>query len=245
MTIRGLTAQEMLSLWETARPQYPVTLALTILSSVLPELAADQLQHLSIGRRDAYLLAIYEQTFGSHFASLAHCPHCHERLEFAFEATDIRRELLPEPPGERCVSIEGYELHFRLPDSLDLAQLARCRDDNQAYTLLLQRCVGHIEHAGEVVSVGDLPELVLHELAETMAACDPQAEVIFNLNCPVCDQQWMVLFDILTFLWSEISAQAKQLVIEVHTLARAYGWREADILSLSVTRRQCYLEMVI
>jgi hypothetical protein len=31
---------------------------------------------------------------------------------------------------------------------------------------------------------------------------------------------------------------------EVHRLARVYGWREADILSMSASRRQFYLEMV-
>jgi len=31
---------------------------------------------------------------------------------------------------------------------------------------------------------------------------------------------------------------------DVHTLARAYGWRERDILTLSPTRRQFYLNMV-
>jgi hypothetical protein len=31
---------------------------------------------------------------------------------------------------------------------------------------------------------------------------------------------------------------------EVHTLAWAYGWREADILAMSPARRQFYIELV-
>jgi hypothetical protein len=53
-----------------------------------------------------------------------------------------------------------------------------------------------------------------------------------------------VLFDIVSFFWTELSAQAKRLLREVHTLARGYGWREADILAMSARRRQLYLDLV-
>jgi hypothetical protein len=77
-----------------------------------------------------------------------------------------------------------------------------------------------------------------------MAACDPQAEVLLDLNCPACGHGWQALFDVVAFFWAELAAQAKRLLREVHTLARAYGWREADILGMSARRRQFYLEMV-
>jgi len=66
-----------------------------------------------------------------------------------------------------------------------------------------------------------------------------------ELSCPVCRQNWRLSFDIGAFLWAEINSLAKRLLREVHTLARAYGWREADILSMSATRRQAYIELVL
>jgi hypothetical protein len=39
-------------------------------------------------------------------------------------------------------------------------------------------------------------------------------------------------------------ARARRLLIEVHSLASAYGWSETDILSMSEPRRALYLEMV-
>jgi len=51
-------------------------------------------------------------------------------------------------------------------------------------------------------------------------------------------------FDILTYLWSEIEDWAQRLLLEVHTLALAYGWSERDILAMSPRRRRLYLEMV-
>jgi hypothetical protein len=52
------------------------------------------------------------------------------------------------------------------------------------------------------------------------------------------------VFDAGEFLWREVAARARRLVYEVHALARYYGWREADILSMTGRRREAYLEMV-
>ena len=50
--------------------------------------------------------------------------------------------------------------------------------------------------------------------------------------------------DIAGFFWAELDAWARRLLREIHTLARFYGWSEAEILALSPLRRRCYLEMV-
>ena len=72
----------------------------------------------------------------------------------------------------------------------------------------------------------------------------PWAEIELNLQCPACRHCWSSLLDIVSFFWSEVSNQVKRLLAEVHLLARAYGWREADILSMSAARRKAYLDMV-
>ncbi|MHC4352435.1 MAG: phage baseplate protein, partial [Planctomycetota bacterium] len=59
-----------------------------------------------------------------------------------------------------------------------------------------------------------------------------------------CRHKWQKVFDIVTFLWEEISLHAKGLLQEVHSIASVYGWREDDILSMSSARRQYYLHMV-
>jgi hypothetical protein len=45
-------------------------------------------------------------------------------------------------------------------------------------------------------------------------------------------------------LWLEITARSQRLILEVHQLARTYGWTEAEILNLSAARRALYLKMV-
>jgi hypothetical protein len=89
-----------------------------------------------------------------------------------------------------------------------------------------------------------LPDSVIDSVVEHMAQVDAQADVQLALTCPVCDQQWQATFDIAAFFWSEINAWAHRILHEVHTLASAYGWREADILAISPGRRQIYLDMV-
>jgi hypothetical protein len=76
-----------------------------------------------------------------------------------------------------------------------------------------------------------------------MAEADPQADVQLDLSCPACRHRWLAVFDIVSFLWSEIDASARRTLQDVHRLATAYGWREPDILALTPWRRQVYLEM--
>ena len=90
----------------------------------------------------------------------------------------------------------------------------------------------------------ELPAEVLAGVAERMEAVDPQANAELILACPSCDHEWQALFDIAPFLYAEIRAWAHRLLRDVHTLASAYGWREADILAMSRWRRDAYLAMV-
>ncbi len=83
----------------------------------------------------------------------------------------------------------------------------------------------------------------MEEIEAFLAKTDPQAETLIDLTCPACGHGWTVALDIGSFLWTRWNALAKRLLREVHVLARAYGWREPDILALSWIRRQAYLEM--
>jgi hypothetical protein len=102
-----------------------------------------------------------------------------------------------------------------------------------------------VHRDGVALANKELSADLMTVLAQQMAECDPQAEILLNLTCPACNHYWQILFDIVAFFWSEISVQAKRLLHEVHTLARFYGWREADILAMSAVRRQFYLDLAV
>ena len=75
-------------------------------------------------------------------------------------------------------------------------------------------------------------------------ALDPAASVSFDLHCPACDAAWVAPLDPGAVLWRKVQAAAERLLQEIDLLARAYGWREPDILALSPLRRAAYLQLV-
>jgi hypothetical protein len=169
------------------------------------------------------------------------------------EARELRE---PREPREEMQVIErdGYVIAFRPPASSDLLALAeapraadRDRDgsgDGDSRQRLLARCVTDLRRAdGAAAAIEELPAGIVAAISAGMAAADPQADVQLACACPACGQTWPALFDIASVLWSEIHVWARRLLRDVHTLARAYGWREADVLALSPTRRQIYLEL--
>jgi hypothetical protein len=245
MMMNALTGKEILYIWEVGQGQHPLDRAMTMLRVAFPEAARDNLIQLTIGQRDSCLLAVREQTFGTRLSSLAICPECQEQVEFMLNTSEMHPSLVVEPDEQvKHLTVDGYEVHFRLPNSVDLAALVGNTDVAQARQLLLQRSVQQATKDGIAVKVEDLPEAIVEALAAHMGESDPMAEMELDLTCGACEHHWQVLFDIVSFFWTEIIIFAKQLLGEVHILAQAYGWREMDILSMSAFRRQFYLEMV-
>jgi hypothetical protein len=242
--MRALSASEWLAVWECGQAQPWPERALGMLAAACPELPLETLAGLSIGQRDAWLLTLREWTFGPHLAGLAVCPRCGERLELACNVADIRVPLAEEPENTLSLQVAGYEVSFRLPTSLDLIAIAASAAAAAPHQQLLERCLLAVrQHGTEQASV-PLPLEVEQVVVARMAQADPQADIQLALSCPGCGHHWQALFDIVSFFWNEINAWAGRLLRDIHTLASAYGWREADILALSPWRRQAYLEMV-
>jgi hypothetical protein len=157
-------------------------------------------------------------------------------------------DLLAEPharaPAGASIALEGYRVDARLPTSADLATLRDCVEIETGARRLLQRCTLLALHEGEPVEVDDLPEHVLAALDAALAAADPGGDTTLAVACPACGAENRPLFDIPTILWSEIQQLARNTMLDVHELARAYGWDERAVLSLSPARRRFYLEAV-
>jgi hypothetical protein len=224
---------------------------LLLLAAAHPGIEREALLAWPVGRRDLHLLALRAACFGRDVESLADCPACGGHLEIAFDVADIavpvqKREPaslqvpVPEDAPQVTADWNGRVLHFRLLNAGDLLTLSQCRDLSEARRQLLHRCCLDEDRA----EVDTLPESVVEELAQRMAEADPQADVRLELTCPSCDHAWMAVFDIAAHLWAEVDAWAQRTLIAVHTLARAYGWREAETLALSPQRRQRYLDLI-
>jgi uncharacterized protein YbaR (Trm112 family) len=204
----------------------------------------EQLASLSIGQRDGLLWTLRERLFGSQLISLAVCPNCSDRLELTFSVSDIRCTTEGELASTHALSAEGYDVQFRLPNSLDLNAVAQESDLTVIKQQLLDRCLLSMQHQGELRPREEMPAAVLQAVVAEMAQLDPQADLQLALSCPVCEHQWQAPLDVVSFLWGEVNAWARRVLREVHTFARVYGWRESDILAMSAQRRQWYLEMI-
>ncbi len=151
----------------------------------------------------------------------------------------------PERAREPFIINKGdYEVNFRLPNSGDLLDLPRNSDESLARRQVLKKCLKQARRDGKDVCYDELPEEILSAIVQSMTEMDPQADFRLGLQCRQCGYQWSETFDILSFLWSEIHTYALRLLREVHVLASAYGWSEAEILTLGSIRRQAYLELI-
>jgi hypothetical protein len=244
--LRPLTAAEVLEVWERGERKPPAEQALALLGAALPGRRPGELADLSIGERDACLLALRERTFGPALRGRTECPACGARLEFTLATAEIyvAGDAPPAAP-ELALAAGGYDLRYRLPTTRDLAAVAAsCRSAAEGRSFLLARCLLAAHRDGAPVAAADLPEAVVEKLAAAMAERDPQAEVELRLACAACGRRWSAFLDIGDFFWTELAALADRLFQDVHALARAYGWREADILALSSARRHAYVEML-
>ena len=245
--MRSLNATDLLNLWEQGLNQPLIQRALILLVAACPEMKPDALAELSIGQRDERLLQLREHLFGAQLVNTTVCPTCSERIEWENRVADLLIPHVEENESrsnEFDLEVDQYHLRFRLPNSLDIADVINSEDTNKAQEDLLTRCILNAKFADEDYVVDQLPEHVIDALSQRIEALDPQAEVRINLHCPECSHNWEVLFDIASFLWSELNDWAERTLQMIHKLARGYGWTEQEILNLSPVRRQLYLGML-
>jgi hypothetical protein len=243
--MRALRAGELLRLWEQTNCSSLTQRALALLSSVAVE-EASALADLSIGTRDALLLELRAQTFGTVLKAQTQCPACAERLAFSIQIQDLlaarNAVTAAEPIWHEHASV-GWSVRFRVPSSSDLLELERLPRSHDLRRVLLERCVQEARYEGTLTDPVQLPQAVVQELAERMDALDPCADILLALCCSGCQHAWSAQLDIVSYVWAELCVHARRLLREVDVLARTYGWRESDILGLGSARRRAYLEL--
>jgi hypothetical protein len=238
------SAVDLLNVWERGCCQSPVDRVLSLLTLGRSEAKPEDPAELKIGERDARLLELRGNVFGSHIAGRADCPACGQSIEMNFTVSELQTVPASEVPETCAAKFGKYEINFRLPNSNDLGTLTASDDIATQKRWLVRRCILNAKKDGQSFAADQLPDDMVTALSERMSELDPQGDVQLALSCPECSHRWTALLDIGSFVWSEIHAWAVRLLRDVHMLASAYGWREADILAMSPWRRQAYLELI-
>jgi hypothetical protein len=228
--MRETPARQLLDGWERVRGQ-PMPLRAAALVALLTEQPLPDVMRWSVTRRDQALFDFRAQTFGDSVDAVTACPDCSEQLEMQIALPQIMPPRIRRPRSEfRTFRIGNARIRCREPNSDDLMAVASLRDVHEARARLIARCVQ-----------SDNPDL--RERAAALMA-NEHSDVQLALTCPACAHTWRAPFDIATFVWRELDDWAHRTLHEIHVIAGAYGWSESDILRLSPTRRQTYVEMI-
>lgn len=232
----------LLEVWERAFAKPLAVKACALLSLAHPEAPFEDLGAWTVGQRDRALLELRQGLFGTRLDAVAHCPACAQKLELSFSTFEVIGKVV-QPPEALEVSAGGYRVRVRLPTVHDLTQLQIGHSAQD----LLERCLLEVRIKKKLElapTAYALPDTVLNAIGEAMSQADPQALIELSLECPSCTHRWLSVFDIAFYLWRELDTWAHRTLHDVHQLARAYGWSEAQVLVLSPNRRRLYLEMV-
>ena len=234
--MRGLSAADIVRVWECGAAQHPLDRALTILAAADPGVGRAALGDLPLGERNRRLLAVRQSTFGA-LAGLVTCEQCGARVEIAVPTSAIE-----VPASSTASSLTDGAAPLRPLTSRDLAAAAQCENAERARVFLAARVVSGSE--SHEIPPPDLTAVDLESIAQRLHALDPFAVCLLDVRCSECGANWECELDVPEFVWVEIEAEALRVLRDVHTLASACGWHESDILAMSPLRRRAYLELV-
>lgn len=226
--------QRLLEVWEHGVGRHPIDRTLLLVALAEPGVAPDQLADLPLGRCNATLMALRQAWFGNPIPVWCDCPACGERMELTIDA-----EQLPEQPSGQAIEIELEGLRFSAPTSRRLAAVVNENDPDKAAFQLLAACAASPE------SLPEQPQdrsALLDAVDAALEEADPWLDLSLDIDCPACGEPSKPALDIASIVWDEVDAVARQLLDDVHRLAKAYGWHEQHILGMSAYRRAAYLE---
>lgn len=232
----ALIESQILALWEAGRDCHPIDRGLRTLAVAMPGV---DIASRPVGWRTLSLLRLRHATFGARLAACADCPACGSAMAFDLDLAALL-DTLPAPP-ERASAEPVFDAHgaaWRLPSSRDQARAAMAADNGAALAMLLRAC-----RVGAPLDASLPQGVALDDIEARMEALDPAANIELSLRCADCTHAWTVALDADTCVWEDISLCARGLLLDVHRLARAYGWTEPQVLALGPARRAAYLAL--
>ena len=243
--MRTPSSVDLLDAWEAGWRKGLSIRAVSLLMTGCRDEDPQALASLPVGQRDARLLDMRELIFGPSMTGIVSCGACGERLEVEVATHELRATATSVNPAEQGLTAGEWEVHFRLPNSRDIASIEGLSNEQPARRALLERCLLEVTRRGENVPAAEVPDDVATLIGQRMAEADPQATAEVAVECPDCKHSWSAPFDVAAFVWTEVDAWARRMLRQVHELATAYSWTEDEILRLSPARRARYLELII
>lgn len=244
------------------------SLVTTVLSCCLRRLGSispvseEVVHNLLIADRQYLLLKLREVTFGDQIQTTVFCPwpDCSKRIDIDFSIEDIpiKESKGKGPTYEMELSSkaafidhdnkEYRNVIFRLPNGADQEAISHLLSENEARALsmLLARCIqsiGPLKNPGNA-HTSRLSPLARKEIESRMAKVAPHVELKLGANCPECEREFMIPFDLHSYFFSEMQNCINLLYREVHYLAYHYHWSEQEIMKMPREKRHKYIEVL-
>lgn len=204
-----------------------------------PDVAA-----LPLGTRDRMILELRSRLFGDVVEASGVCPHCQGVALFQLSVSALTAPGASAEPALVELRSGDHVVRCRLPTTADLLAAGRGAGPQEARRRLVDATVIEARRGSTTLEAQALSSGVVEEIGRRLAEADPLAEIELSTSCDVCGRSWQTVLDVGEFVWQELRDWARRLQWEVHVLARAYGWRERDVLAVPAGRRQTYLELV-
>ena len=199
----------------------------------------------TLGQRTRALLQLHTTLFDAHVELVSHCRSCDALAQFNVDCEALLRQLpaSDDAPVHR-LELDDCAIEFRLPTGADVAAASHQPTPDAFARHVLDQCVLSCTRSGTPLLLDEVPPAVIDAVSQRMETLDPGAIVSFAVECPECATHWDAPLDVSQLVWQQVRTSAERLFLDVDALARAYGWTEREVLSLSPARRAAYLQIV-
>ena len=200
---------------------------------------------LSVADRQFLMLELAVRLAPGETWLTAWCGTCRERFDFAvdYRCLPVKEAGAGYPFAE--VRTSRGPCRFRVPTGTD-QEIVADLDDDEAVRCLLACCL--VAHDGRMADGRSSREIVNSFSRDDFEAIDaafesvaPEVAVSVQAACPACGALHMIPVDPYRAL---SGLQGENLLQEIHAIASAYHWGEAEILALPLDRRRRYLELI-
>jgi|GEM_PF-5299133 len=230
-------------------PQVPsFMIAIDLLSRVastdkLPqEHVADLVNEISIGDRNRLMLELYQLCMGSFFDLVISCPFCSKDMSLELELKKLLKNSQSPLKKDNTTVDTGKHLLKLRPitgtDQMHYLEMDDSRRSKQEFVKLF------IVSSEPPMQADPLPDEIVSAISNRLDEIDPLADPVLDMICPTCQSAFMLPLDIDKLVISGIMVRNSQFQKEIHWLAFYYHWSEESIMSLPVTKRRNYIDLI-
>jgi hypothetical protein len=213
-----------------APPQVTTAIVRACLSQDGEAFSEQAIWDWTVNRRLQALLAVTVATRGARWTHTAICGHttCGAAMDLPLSLQDFQRQQ--DPLTVSCTLDDGHVLTVPVPRGRD--QLAWLQQGSSNTTHMLASLLPTAEQVSETTGV---------IVEDALTEADPLTALILHTACPECGGDNQLPLDLEALCLSLLAQEGPRLLDQIHRLALAYHWSEAEILAISPARRREYL----